>query len=83
MTYGFEHGLDASAKRRDRRIGGAAASITLPQRVALLLGKQPLGDVGMRRHPAAIRKRLAHNRDDAAVPELGRLGFSAALDGLP
>ena len=77
LADGFEHGLDPGAERGDRGIGRAAPLVALAQRVALLLGEQLVGDVGMRRYPAAAMHRAADDGDDPAVLELRRLRFGA------
>jgi hypothetical protein len=65
----------AGAERADRGVYGAPPLLALTQRVALLLGRELLGDVGMRGEPAARAHRPADQGDDAPVLEFDSLGF--------
>ena len=59
--------LDPLAEAGDRLLDGRAPLLLLLHRGALALGAAPLGDVLMRRHPAAVGHRPVDDQDDAPV----------------
>jgi hypothetical protein len=69
-----------AAEGGDCRVDHAAALLLLLHKGALALGVAPLGDVLMRRHPAAARHRPVGDQDGAAV--FGFAFFAARLAAL-
>src|SRR6185312_1466174 len=65
-----EQALGDRTETGDRAVDGLAAQFLLAARRALFLGATPLGDVFVRRHPAAAGQRLVLGQHDAAVARL-------------
>ena len=65
-----EHFLDPSAERGDRILCQHAAAFLRQHGVALVLKPMALGDVLMRRHPAAALHWLPGDADQVAIGQL-------------
>jgi len=74
MTY-----FHPATERRDIGIDRSAALLAQAERVALLLGDELLGHVGMRLHPAAAAQWPADQGHDAAVLHLEGFRVDGAL----
>ena len=73
-----QHALDALAERGERGLDGGAPGLLLLHRDALPVGLAPLGDVLVRRHPAAALERRVDDGDVAALV-LAHVGDGLAL----